>query len=112
MVSKKEKEENISKKKERKVTIDGLKSLSSQNLVKIEQNDDILKNEINEGENNSSNNLNNLKKLEDELYDNIENDNSMEDYESEEEEKETEEEKKNKELMVSNNMKKVFIDSR
>ena len=41
MVSKKEKEENISKKKERKVTIDGLKSLSSQNLVKIEQNDDI-----------------------------------------------------------------------
>ena len=112
MISKKEKEENISKKKERKVTIDGLKSLSSQNLVKIEQNDDILKNEINEGENNSSNNINNLKKLEDELYDNIENDNSIEDYESEEEEKETEEEKKNKELMVSNNMKKVFIDSR
>ena len=54
MISKKEKEENIPKKKERKVTIDGLKSLSSQNLVKIEQNDDILKNEINEGENNKT----------------------------------------------------------
>ena len=110
-----EEEEKVSKKKERKKTMDGLKSLSSQNLVKIEVKSD--------SENASSNNINIVQKNNDsndknnnpskELYEDVDNDNSIED-DSEGDEahenvkEETEEEKK----MVPNNIKKVFIDSR
>ena len=110
-----EEEEKVWKKKERKKTMDGLKSLSSQNLVKIEVKSD--------SENASSNNINIVQKNNDsndknnnpskELYEDVDNDNSIED-DSEGDEahesvkEETEEEKK----MVPNNIKKVFIDSR
>ena len=114
-IEKEEEEEKVSKKKERKKTMDGLKSLSSQNLVKIEVKSD--------SENASSNNINIVQKNNDsndknnnpskELYEDVDNDNSIED-DSEGDEahesvkEETEEEKK----MVPNNIKKVFIDSR
>ena len=103
-------EENKSSKKQRKVTMDGLKSFSSQNLVKIDQNSDISENEEKTSPNSPSNQNNNPIK---ELYEEEEKDNSEEDDDEGEEikenkKKETEEE----ELMVPNNMKKVFIDSR
>jgi len=103
-------EENKSAKKQRKVSVDGLKSFSSQNLVKIDQNSDISENEEKTSPNSPSNqNTNQIK----ELYEEEEKDNSEEDDDEGEEikenkKKETEEE----ELMVPNNMKKVFIDSR
>jgi len=105
-----EKEEEESFKKSRKETMDGLKSLSSQNLVKI----DVKRNE-NEKENKEIEDIKEEKKIKNELYDDYENDNSIDDEEEEErkkEEEETEEEKKKKELMVSNNIKNVFIESR
>ena len=103
-----EKEED-SLKKSRKETMDGLKSLSSQNLVKI----DVKRNE-NEKENKEIEDINEEKKIKNELYDDFENDNSIDEEEEErkKDEEETEEEKKKKELMVSNNIKNVFIDSR
>lgn len=105
-----EKEEEESFKKSRKETMDGLKSLSSQNLVKI----DVKRNE-NEKENKEIEDIKEEKKIKNELYDDYENDNSIDEEEEEErkkEEEETEEEKKKKELMVSNNIKNVFIESR
>ena len=89
--------------------MDGLKSLSSQNLVKI----DVKRNE-NEKENKEIEDINEEKKIKNELYDDFENDNSIDEEEEErkKDEEETEEEKKKKELMVSNNIKNVFIDSR
>ena len=107
----KEDEEEINYlKRERKETMDGLKSLSSQNLVKIEhneQNNDVSENE----ENLSSKNLypKNITPM-NELYEEAENNLSEEDEEEikENNKKETAEEEK----MVPNNMKKVFIDSR
>lgn len=105
-----EKEEEESFKKSRKETMDGLKSLSSQNLVKI----DVKRNE-NEKEKKEIEDIKEEKKIKNELYDDYENDNSIDDEEEEErkkEEEETEEEKKKKELMVSNNIKNVFIESR
>ena len=106
-----EEEEKIIAKRERKLTMDNLKSLSSQNLIKIDVKND--------SENDSSNNINPLQNNVqnntplNELYDDVDNDNSIGDDSDSEEEKEkikeeTEEEKK----MVPNNMKKVFIDSR
>ena len=104
-----EKEEEESFKKSRKETMDGLKSLSSQNLVKI----DVKRNE-NEKENKEIEDIKEEKKIKNELYDDYENDNSIDEEEEErkKEEEETEEEKKKKELMVSNNIKNVFIESR
>ena len=107
-INKKEEEESF--KKSRKETMDGLKSLSSQNLVKI----DVKRNE-NEKENKEIEDIKEEKKIKNELYDDYENDNSIDEEEEEErkkEEEETEEEKKKKELMVSNNIKNVFIESR
>ena len=102
--------EEASSKMSRKQTMEKLKSLSSQNLVKIE---DIKKNE-NEKENKEIEEINEEKKIKNELYDDFENDNSIDDEEEEKKEndKETEEEKKKKESMVPNNIKNVFIDSR
>ena len=103
-------EEIVSSKKARKETRDNLKSFSSQNLVKIENNSDI-ENEESSKKLNKNNDNTPLK----ELYEDFENDNSVEDDDEhkgenvqEKEKEETEEEKK----MVPNNMKKVFIDSR
>ena len=110
----KENEEKInSSKKERKVA-NGLKSFSSQNLVKIENGD----NSENE-ENPSSNSLNQYNKTAfKELYGETENDIS-DGEEYGEEIKEIKENKENDqneteedEKMVPNNIKKVFIDSR
>ena len=112
-------EEIEASKKARKVTIDGLKSLSSQNLVKIGKEGEASKSGS-ESEETSSNNLVQIKKEKKdlntkELYEDYENDNSVGDDDDEGEEikpqeKEviTEEEKK----MVPNNIKQVFIDSR
>jgi len=114
----KREEAKAQEKKERKITMDGLKSLSSQNLVKIISKED--SSEENKNEKNPDDNNNNEKKTENDLKEEVENDKSIsvEDDEEEEEEKEDEieeeknDEKKNNELMVSNNMKKVFIESR
>ena len=112
----KNEEEKAQIKRERKITMDNLKSLSTQNLVKIipkEDSSEENKNIINQNENN-----NNPQKTENDLKEETDNDKSLvdEDYEEEEEEKEEEDEKndekKKNELMVPNNMKKVFIDSR
>jgi hypothetical protein len=102
-------EENKSSKKQRKVTMDGLKSFSSQNLVKIDQNSDISENEEKTSPNSPSNpNTNPIK----ELYEEEEKDISEEDDGEGEEIKESKKKETEEELMVPNNMKKVFIDSR
>ena len=97
-----------------------LKSLSTQNLVKIKHNsniDEALPDslETNCCSNKSKDEYN--KMLNDELYDDVEDNNSFEEEESEEESEEgdntkneADEEKKKKELMVTNNMKAVFKD--
>ena len=112
----KKEEEKAQLKRERKITMDGLKSLSTQNLVKIIPKED--SSEENKNLINPNGNSNNPKKSENDLKEETDNDKSIvdEDYEEEEEEKEEEDEKndekKKNELMVPNNMKKVFIDSR
>ena len=106
-----DKEEKVHKKKESKKTKDNFKSLSSQNLIKIElknNSENASPYNINIAHNNESNKTQ-LK----ELHDNIDNANSIEDCNIEEEthekvKEETEEEKK----MFPNNMKKVLNDSR
>jgi hypothetical protein len=97
-----------------------LKSLSTQNLVKIKNNssiDEALPDslETNCCSNKSKDEYN--KMLNDELYDDVDDNNSFEEEDSEEESEEedntkneTDEEKKKKELMVTNNMKAVFKD--
>ena len=111
-------DKTFQKKKSRKVSMEGLKSLSSQNLVKIENNDDIETKDY-------INSLKENKLLSQELYEEMENNNSIEDDDDEDFEKEdihdnktneetkveTEEEKKNK-LMVTNNIKTVFKETR
>ena len=115
-------EEKSSSKKGRKITMDGLKSFSTQNLVKInhkEEKEDTGDEDKNQTENNKE--IKNTKKTEDDLNEEMENDKSIADDDDNEEEEEEEnennpeenrEEKKKNELMVPNNMKKVFIDSR
>ena len=105
--------------------IQKLKSLSQQNLVKINNNhiyDDALADslETNCCSNKSKEDYN--KMLNEELYDSIEENNSFEeeDEDNSEEENEnedntkneTDEERKKRELMVTNNMKALFIDSK
>ena len=115
----KNEEEKAQIKMERKITMEGLKSLSSQNLVKIipkEDSSEENKNISNPNDNSS----NNPQKVENDLKEEIDDDKSIvdEDYEEEEEkegeeeEEEKNDEKKKNELMVPNNIKKVFIDSR
>ena len=115
-------EDKASSKKERKITLEGLKSFSTQNLVKIshkEVKDDSSNEDKKSTENNDD--INNQKKSEDDLNEEIESDKSIADEDDNEEEEEDEndnnpeennEEKKKNELMVPNNMKKVFIESR
>ena len=114
----KNEEEKAQIKRERKITMEGLKSLSSQNLVKIIPKEDSSEENKNISNPNDNSN-NNPQKVENDLKEDIDDDKSIvdEDYEEEEEEKEEEEdekndEKKKNELMVPNNIKKVFIDSR
>ena len=110
-------EENLNK--SQKPNFKELKSFSEQNLVKIENHNfeeaitDSL--ETNSGSNNYK------KFLNDEIYNDLEDNNSFEedDNENEEEEEkeendnnETDEEKKQKKLMITNNIKTVFIDSK
>ena len=101
-----------------------LKAFSQQNLVKIENNHNFEEGlpdslDTNSGSNKSPADLN--KSLNEEIYDDVEDNNSFdeEDSENDEEEEneeneknETDEEKKQKELMVTNNIKTVFIDSK
>jgi hypothetical protein len=101
-----------------------LKSFSVQNLVKLDNNhnfEDAMTDslETNCCSNKSKEDYNKI--LNDEIYDTIDDNNSFEedddednnDEESnEEDENETEEEKKKKELIITNNIKTVFIDSK
>ena len=101
-----------------------LKSFSVQNLVKLDNNhnfEDAMTDslETNCCSNKSKEDYNKI--LNDELYDAIDDNNSFEedddednnDEESnEEDENETDEEKKKKELIITNNIKTVFIDSK
>ena len=97
-----------------------LKSFSVQNLVKIENNhnfEDALGSlETNCCSNKSKEEANKI--LNDELYNDVDENNSFEEeddenYEEDEnEEHETDEEKRQNELIVTNNMKTVFIDSK
>ena len=108
----------LPQRKSRKVTMDGMKSLSSQNLVKIEHNNN---DELENKEYNNS--LKEKKLLNQELYEDMENDNSIEDDDDDEGEEihntenneetkaETEDEKKNN-LMISNNIYTVFKENR
>ena len=110
-------EENLNK--SQRPNFKELKSFSQQNLVKIENHNfeealtDSL--ETNSGSNNYK------KFLNDEIYNDLEDNNSFEedDNENDEEEEkeendnnETDEEKKQKKLMITNNIKTVFIDSK
>ena len=113
--SNKTEEEINSVKRARKETIDNLKSFSSHNLVKIGQGNDALKSDSENEESKSSINSNKINETPNkELYEDLDNDNSIEDDDENGEgihdnvKEETEEEKQ----MISNNMKKVFIDSR
>ena len=95
-----------------------LKSLSTQNLVKIKNNNNIDEALADSLETNCCSNKSKEeynKMLNDELYDDVEDINSFEEEDSEEESEEEDntkneidEEKKKKELMVTNNMKAVF----
>ena len=97
-----------------------LKSFSVQNLVKIENNhnfEDALGSlETNCCSNKSKEEANKI--LNDELYNDVDENNSFEEeddenYEEDEnEEHETDEEKRQNDLIVTNNMKTVFIDSK
>ena len=97
-----------------------LKSLSTQNLVKIKNNNNIDEALADSLETNCCSNKSKEeynKMLNDELYDDVEDINSFEEEDSEEESEEEDntkneidEEKKKKELMVTNNMKAVFKD--
>ena len=101
-----------------------LKSLSSQNLVKIENTNNLEEALSDSLETNSCSNKSKEeenKNLNDILYDDVDDNNSFEeeDEESNEENEknendsyENDEEKKKKVLMITNNMKTVFIDSK
>ena len=101
-----------------------LKSLSSQKLVKIEKTNKLEEALSDSLETNSSSNKSKEeenKNLNDILYDDVDDNNSFEeeDEESNEENEkdendsyENDEEKKKKVLMITNNMKTVFIDSK
>lgn len=104
----KEKEEEIKTlKKQRKVSMDGLKSFSSQNLVKIDQNGEISENEEKTSPNSPSqqNNIPIKELYEEEEKDYSEEDDAEGEEINENKKKETEEE----ELMVPNNMKKFLL---
>ena len=100
-------------------SIKNLKCLSVQNLVKLEKNnhhnlDEVFGDSL---ETNCGSNKSKEEILNDEMYNDIEDNNSFEEGEeenesSEENENEIDEEKKQKELMVTNNIKTVFIDSK
>ena len=99
-----------------------LKSLSAQNLVKLDESPN-LEEGLDSLENNCYSNKTKediRKLLNDEVYDHMEDNNSFgdEEYENneeadndEKENEETEEEKKNNKLMVTNNIKTIFKDS-
>ena len=104
-----------------------LKSLSVQNLVKLENNHNFNEAsgdslETNFGSNKSKEEINKI--LNEELYEDMEDINSFEEEEDEENEKDDEnedelnnnyeidEEQKEKKLMLTNNIKTVFIDSK
>ena len=98
-----------------------LKSLSVQNLVKLENNHNFNEAsgdslETNFGSNKSKEEINKI--LNDDFYDDMEDTNSFEEEEENDKEdeindrKENEEEKKQKKLMLTNNIKTVFIDSK
>ena len=102
-----------------------LKSFSVQNLVKLENNQNFYEAMTDSLETNCCSNKSKEeynKILNDELYDAVDDNNSFEEEdqdncdeesnENDESENETDEEKKKKELMITNNMKAVFIDSK
>ena len=99
-------------------SIKNLKCLSVQNLVKLEKNNHNLDEVFGDSlETNCGSNKSKEEILNDEMYNDIEDNNSFEEGEeenesSEENENEIDEEKKQKELMVTNNIKTVFIDSK
>jgi len=111
---------NSSEESEYKSNINDLKSFSVQHLVKIDKNGNLDEAfgdslETNFGSNKSKEEINNI--LNEELYNDLNDNNSFEEDEEEnennEEEKEKEEEeKKQKELILSKNIKTVFIDSK
>ena len=100
--------------------INDLKSLSDQNLMKIDD-----KNNFDEGfrdsvetncDSSKSKEEEYKKMLTEELYDDLEDNNSFDEdddvFDENDESDEDEEEKKKKELMITNNIKAVFIDSK
>ena len=98
-----------------------LKSFSVQNLVKIENNHHLEEADSFETNCCSNKSKEEITKSYDEMYNDVEDNNSFEaeddededqSEESEKSENETEEQKKEKERMVTNNMKAVFIESK
>ncbi len=114
-------DKTIKSEQERENCLKNLKSLSVENLVKIENhNDEVLPGSL---ETNCSSNKSkeDFKKiLNDDVYNDMDENNSFEEENEDNNEEEKEEnendakevEKKKKELMVTNNMKTVFIDSK
>jgi hypothetical protein len=115
-------DKTIKSEQERENCLKNLKSLSVENLVKIENhNDEVLPGSL---ETNCSSNKSkeDFKKIlnDDDVYNDMDENNSFEEENEDNNEEEKEEnendakevEKKKKELMVTNNMKTVFIDSK
>ena len=109
---------NSSEESEYKPNINNLKSYSVQHLVKIDKNGNLDEAfgdslETNFGSNKSKEEINKI--LNEELYNDLDDNNSFEEDEEENENSEEEkedEEKKQKELILSKNIKTVFIDSK
>jgi len=109
---------NSSEESEYNSNINNLKSFSVQNLVKIDKSGNLDEAfgdslETNFGSNKSKEEINNI--LNEELYNDLEDNNSFEEEEENENNEENEiadEEKKQKELILSKNIKTVFIDSK
>ena len=109
---------NSSEESEYKPNINNLKSYSVQHLVKIDKNGNLDEAfgdslETNFGSNKSKEEINKI--LNEELYNDLDDNNSFEEDEEENENNEEEkedEEKKQKELILSKNIRTVFIDSK
>ena len=109
---------NSSEESEYKPSINNLKSYSVQHLVKIDKNGNLDEAfgdslETNFGSNKSKEEINKI--LNEELYNDLDDNNSFEEDEEENENNEEEKEdeaKKQKELILSKNIKTVFIDSK
>ena len=122
--NKKTLEENLNN--TQKENFQKLKSLSTQNLVKIENNNNLEEALTDSLETNSCSNKSkedDNKNLNDILYDDVDDNNSFEDDDDDEENNEenendendsyeNDEERKKRVLMITNNIKTVFIDSK